>query len=214
MLALREATVCAASTDSRPAAVSANFTRDQRLESSASFTAATELPSTRATISIHLMSYLTHNQLSSDTIMGDESTASSSFNPHSFAASKFELICLPDDLSTLDHASAQPERATSAADIQVPSALAHPAVLFDVLSASNIEALIESLEPLEQHALLVRSASDIHILHTQSVPSRSIFIRTCTMPPPQKCDLNNLMADRNCCRASPNQNSKFSACRA
>jgi hypothetical protein len=102
------------------------------------------------------MSHLAQNQRSSDAIMGDESAASSSFDSNSLTASKFEPICLPDDLATLDRASAQPDaHATSAAIVQVPSALAHPAVLFDVLSASNIEALIESLEPLEQHALLV-----------------------------------------------------------
>ncbi len=88
--------------------------------------------------------------------MDDESAVPSSSDSYSSAASKFEPICLPDDLATLDRSSAQPDAlATSAAEVQVPSALTHPAVLFDVLSASNIEALIESLEPLEQHSLLV-----------------------------------------------------------
>jgi hypothetical protein len=102
------------------------------------------------------MSHAANTQRSSDAIMDDESAVPSSSDSYSSAASKFEPICLPDDLATLDRSSAQPDAlATSAAEVQVPSALTHPAVLFDVLSASNIEALIESLEPLEQHSLLV-----------------------------------------------------------
>ena len=64
-----------------------------------------------------------------------------------------EAICLPDDLAALRLGSGVTTRTD--AILQLPLTLCHPAVLYEVLSAQNMEAAMRSLTPHEQHALLV-----------------------------------------------------------
>jgi hypothetical protein len=67
-----------------------------------------------------------------------------------------ELICLPEDLAhTHLNEASEGAAAPSQLEFEIPTALMHPRVLFDVLSAANVTSVMDTLPDSERQELLV-----------------------------------------------------------